>query len=245
LNCAQADELVGAFALDALPDDEAAAFRAHIAVCARHAEQAAELRSTAEQLADSVEPIEPPPALRARLLEAVAREPQERRSATISELAPAARAGEARRVPRGGWFTPNAWTAIAATLAIIAAVVGVWAYNAQDDAAGDLATAATDVRGLVDADGQRVGTVVYFGGEDRAAVFIDNLPDAGQGRAYQMWSIEGGEPVSLAVMDEGTHGRQVSVVNVDPVQSDALAITIEPAGGSEQPTSEPVFITET
>jgi anti-sigma-K factor RskA len=75
-------------------------------------------------------------------------------------------------------------------------------------------------------------------------VFIENLPDAGDGKSYQMWAIEGGAPVSIAVMDEGTSGEVVSVVPVNASSADALAITVEPAGGSDEPTTDPVFTAE-
>jgi anti-sigma-K factor RskA len=45
-------------------------------------------------------------------------------------------------------------------------------------------------------------------------------------------------------MDEGTTGEVVSVVPVDAGSTDALAVTVEPAGGSDQPTSDPVFTSE-
>jgi hypothetical protein len=46
-------------------------------------------------------------------------------------------------------------------------------------------------------------------------------------------------------MDEGTSGEVISVVDVDEASAEVLAITVEPAGGSDQPTSEPVFTAET
>ena len=40
MNCSEAEELLGAYALDALPPDEAVAMRAHIAGCDEHAAKA-------------------------------------------------------------------------------------------------------------------------------------------------------------------------------------------------------------
>jgi anti-sigma-K factor RskA len=248
VTCEQAEELLGAYAVDALTADEAASFAAHIAGCSEHAAKAAELRATASLLAETAPPQAPPPALRGRLLEAVASEPQDAAAATITPMAAGPRRREVNKASsgRGGWFTPNAWTAIAAGVAALAIGVGAWALSVSNDSdAQQFASAATAVRDLNDASGERVGTVVYFGEDEQAAVFIDDLPDAGEGMSYQMWAIEGGQPVSVAVMDEGTSGEVISVVDVDEASAEVLAITVEPAGGSDQPTSEPVFTAET
>ena len=53
MNCEQAEELLGAYAVDALPDDEAARFREHIATCVDHAARAGEMRAAASQLAEA------------------------------------------------------------------------------------------------------------------------------------------------------------------------------------------------
>ena len=243
MNCEQAGELAGAYALDALDASEAAAFRAHIATCGEHAALAAELRATASRLPDSVEPVDPPAALRARLLDAIEREPQAG-TAEVASFADAARARDARS-STSRWWRPNAWTAIAAALALFAVAAGAWALaSSGSDGGGELAASASGVRSLVDAEGERVGTVVLFEDQGQAQVIFDDLPDAGAGQSYQMWSIEGGGAVSLAVMDEGTQGALVSVVDFDASQSEALAVTVEPAGGSDQPTSEPVYVVE-
>lgn len=246
MTCAQAEALLGAYAADALTDEEAASFSAHIAECAEHAGKAAELRAAAVLLASSVEPLEPPDALRGRLLDAIAREPQDSPEAPVPSIADATRRREARMASRrSSWFTPNAWTAIAAAIAIIAIGAGVWALSiAGGSDADEFASSATAFRDLTDEDGERVGTLVYFEDDGQAVVFIENLPEAGDGKSYQMWAVEGGTPVSLAVMDEGTAGEVVSVVPVDASSVDSLAITVEPAGGSDQPTAAPVFTAE-
>jgi anti-sigma-K factor RskA len=244
MTCEQAEELLGAYAVDALTDDEASSFRAHIAGCADHAVKAQELRAAALLFAETSEQVTPPPALRARLLDAVANEPQDAPAAPVTSIADATRRREAK-LARSGWFTPNAWTAIAAALALLAVGFGAWALsNEGTNNATEFASSATGFADLNDNSGERVGTVVYFEDERQAAVFFDDLPEAGDGMTYQMWAIEDGTPVSLAVMDEGTTGEVVSVVPVDAGSTDALAVTVEPAGGSDQPTSDPVFTSE-
>jgi anti-sigma-K factor RskA len=250
MNCAQAEELLGAYALDALPPEEAREFRAHIATCREHADKAAGLRNGALALAESVEPVAAPLALRARILDAAAREPQVSAAAgagTVpASFSDGVRRRDERRAMRTPWFAPNAWTAIAAAVAALAIGLGAWALssNNADDDAQRFASAAPSISDLKDTSGARIGTVVYFKDEHKAAVVMDDLPDPGAGKTYQLWAIEGGAPVSIGVMDEGASGRQVRVVNIDAEKSEALAITIEPAGGSDQPTSQPIYSVE-
>ena len=52
MNCEQADELIGAFVAGALPESDAAEFRAHIATCRLHADMVAELRDCIQQNLD-------------------------------------------------------------------------------------------------------------------------------------------------------------------------------------------------
>ena len=101
MNCPEAVELIGAYAVGALLPEESAAFRAHIATCQDHAAQTAEMLAIASTLAATVEPAPPPAALRARVLHAIALEPQGLRPTAPRAIttSPAALAS-ARRVVR-------------------------------------------------------------------------------------------------------------------------------------------------
>ena len=93
---AAVDELGAAYALDALEPDEARAVREHLATCS---ESHAELRALlgADQiLAASLEPMEPSPALRERVMASIERTAQDR-AAVVREPV----AAESPR--RGGW----------------------------------------------------------------------------------------------------------------------------------------------
>ena len=67
MNCDQAEELLGAYALDALPEGEAAEMRGHLRTCETHAAKARELVAVASQLHATVDPIAPPAALGNRI----------------------------------------------------------------------------------------------------------------------------------------------------------------------------------
>jgi anti-sigma-K factor RskA len=265
VNCDQAEELIGAYAVDALPDDEAAEFRAHIATCADHATRAREMRAFAATLADTVDPIAPPPRLRDRVLTAVAAEPQ--LDAQGAQPSPAVRTRGAQPPPavrtRGAQPPPavdvadrgrilrwpfqrlspmQAWGALAA-----AVIAGLLAWNIVLQTGGEsdaerYAIANADAVAPLLAGDEPVGTVLYFEGDRKAAVIADRIPAIDDTQTYQMWAIADGAPTSIGLMSPDTAGRADAIVDFDTSQSDTFAITVEPAGGSEQPTSDPVFV---
>jgi anti-sigma-K factor RskA len=247
--CAEADELVGAYALDALPADEAASFRAHIAGCRDHAAMARELRATAAMLAETAEPLAPPAGLRARMLDAVAREPQVTTSAAqplCLETARSAAATGATR-PRRPWENVRplqAWGALAAAIIAALAIWNVTLQSADDDDGGFDARQATSINAFQAHNVGGGGNALYFADEKTIVIVADGVDPLDSSRTYQLWAIddEGDKgPVSLGIMRPDEAGHMSSTVRFDVPSSDLIAITIEPAGGSEAPTSSPVF----
>jgi anti-sigma-K factor RskA len=247
VNCEQAEELLGAYAADALSNDEAAQFRAHLATCADHTARAREMRATTGTLAETVDPIAPPPRLRDRVLSAVAAQPQ--------VAADAVRAP--RRVPAqprpavGGrvirWpfqrLTPmQAWGAVAA--AVIAGLLA-WNIVLQTDGQSDAeryAIANADAVAPLLAGDDAIGSVLYFEDEKKAAVIADDVPAIEASQTYQMWAIADGTPSSVGLIDPDDSGRADALVDFDATRADTFAVTVEPAGGSDQPTSDPIFV---
>ena len=72
----------------------------------------------------------------------------------------------------------------------------------------------------------------------KAALVLSDLPNPGRGRAYQLWAIAGGKPRSMTVV--GGTGRVFAVFDWNG-NAQQYAVTIEPAGGSPVPTSNPVL----
>lgn len=115
---------------------------------------------------------------------------------------------------------------------------------------------------LITQDGRELGTLVRLP-DDRLFVAFEELPQDG---VYQLWALSEGEPTSASSTVEGIATessvdeeatsvaligeRATSIAVVEersslsgPVSgADSLAITVEPAGGSERPTSEPLVI---
>ena len=254
MNCEEVDELLGAFAIDALRADAAETVRAHIAGCPEQAAQAQELRAVASRLVTVPDAVDPPAMLRERILTAVASAPQDRaqRSAPPGGdrdgSGTASRPAEARVTP----FPRRAslmWGAVAAVF--VGAFIGLLAWNLvlQSDG-GDgvqrLAERASNVATLQSHGVDGSGVVILYKDEKKALVVGDGLRtlDA-TANTYQLWAIDsGGTPKSIGVMQAGADGHVIAVVPLDPAATGTLAVTIEPAGGSKQPTSAPIFTAE-
>jgi len=252
VNCEEVDELLGAFALHALPPDEAEMVQSHLAGCPEQAEQARQLRAVASRLPAVPDAGDPPPRLRERILAAVASVPQDspQRSAVPGAAATAARSVQARRgratiIP----FLPRAslvWAAIAAVF--VGAFIGLVAWNVVLQTGGGddvqrLAERASNVATLQAHGVDGSGVVILYKNEKKALVVGDGLRalDAAA-NTYQLWAIDsGGTPKSIGLMQAGADGHVLAVVPFDPAVAGTLAVTIEPAGGSGQPTSAPIF----
>jgi anti-sigma-K factor RskA len=79
-------------------------------------------------------------------------------------------------------------------------------------------------------------------GEDGALV-VDGLPPLEEGKQYQLWLIRDGQRTSGAVFstDENSYGGTRIRVPLSLLEYSAVGITIEPEGGSPQPTGTQVL----
>lgn len=214
-------ELVAPYALDALDHDERSEFEAHLDACQQCREQLISLSDAAGDLAAGVA-VAPPEGLKDRVLAAVA--PADR-PATVTRL-------ERRR--HLGWVIPAA----AALIAIVFA--GLWAFtDAQLDQANRIAAVyeapdATVVELETDNGSARftfspsLGQGVFNGGG------LAEVPDSD---IYQLWLIDDSGPRSAGTLVPGESG--VLVDSVTPGLT--LAMTVEPAPGGDEPTTEPLF----
>jgi anti-sigma-K factor RskA len=66
------------------------------------------------------------------------------------------------------------------------------------------------------------------------------------GKVYQFWLIKGDTPVSAGLFSVDTQGRGLlSVSTSEPIGSfDAIGVSIEPEGGSPQPTGDIVMLSK-
>ena len=75
--------------------------------------------------------------------------------------------------------------------------------------------------------------------DQKVAVMEVDLPPLPTGRVYQAWRIDGGSPVSLGLVETNT--GSVAMVG-DLEGASAVALSVEPAGGSPAPTTNPILI---
>ena len=222
LTCEEAEALLGEYVLNALPPEEQQAAEEHLRDCRNHDAGIAEYRSMAAGLGGSVEEIRPPRRLRGQLLAAF---DQEARRA-----AGTARPGLFNLGP-GWWRRLEVAYGIAAVLLIAAIGLGVW--NLSLHKAGNEPQISEAVSGP-----NRLR--VIFLPQEKLAVIDYGLTPLAPDRAYQLWQLPegGGVPVSLGLIS----GKSPMAIAADLSAADAVAVSIEPAGGSSQPTSAPILV---
>jgi anti-sigma factor RsiW len=233
--------LVGAYALDAVDDLERASFDRHLADCETCANEVGELRDAAARLTEGTWSV-PPPRMREQVLA---------RAAATAQLPPA---GQRRRTsdPLTRW---RRFAAAAAVVGVLGAGAAVTTYAVQEQqvrtqqaaaaAAQQQAARIESVLAAPDAElradnligGGRV-TVVMSDAMDAGVVVLADAPPPGPDRAYQLWMVEDGAPVSVGLLAAGQDQATELIEGVRG--SEAFAVSLEPASGSRAPTTQPL-----
>ena len=225
-------ELLGAYALDAVDPDEAALVEDHLRECPRCRAEVAELREVAGLLGQSGSPAPE------RVWDRIA--------ASLAETPPPLRL-EVQRERRAERSRTRTWgIAIAGIAAAVLIVLGVSVVNLRNHV-NDLEQQRTDVaaaaQDALTATGSRVAHLSGANGISAAAVVRDN----GQGyflgtslppldnRIYQLWgATEGGQIISLGTMP----GPGVYAFSADP--SVRQVMVTEERAPVPAPTSQPL-----
>lgn len=230
MRCEQVEELAAPYALYAALPDEVAATEAHISGCNKHAD-IVQLLATAQRLSALPDEMEPPPELKTRLMAAVNAELAAERAAPApsTSVDTESRGWLARLFgsPRGGFVLAGAAAAIIAVLI----VTNPFSGGGGD---GDELVQSFDVGGVtID--------VTYVPGAPSSSIAVAGMEPAPDGSVYQVWVIADGPPVSagfLPVDDDGSGAANLGAILAG---GQTVAVTVEPDGGSPQPTSGPVF----
>ncbi|HTM91139.1 MAG TPA: anti-sigma factor [Flavisolibacter sp.] len=71
-------------------------------------------------------------------------------------------------------------------------------------------------------------------------LMINNLPQPASDKQYQLWALLNGRPIDLGMIEVRQQRLLYRMKNVQNAQ--AFAITLEPKGGSDQPTTAPIAV---
>lgn len=228
--------LIGAYALDALDDEERRAFERHLADCEPCRDEVAGLRRTAVRLADAAAVV-PPPRMRPQVLQQISVTPQVRDAA-----------GTGGRGGRSGPPRPRLLLVAAAVLATISVALGGLAWSQYRAAQDARSTTQAITRILADRDARSVAQTLPGGASaklvvaaDRAVLAGDALPALADDRTYQVWVISGTRITSAGLGPSGPDAGGSWSRLVDGVRpGDVVAVSVEPTGGSAQPTTTPI-----
>jgi anti-sigma-K factor RskA len=160
-------------------------------------------------------------------------------------------AGPAESVARRRWVQRPGGIIAAAAAAVVliaGAVIGVgWpgpnGWGAQWEMA-QLAAAPDAQSQTHEVPGGGEVTLVSSADEGRSAVVLQGLPELSDDQTYELWYIDDAGAASAGTFD--VHGAETwRVLDGTFTPGVVVGITVEPAGGSPQPTTEPIVAIET
>jgi anti-sigma-K factor RskA len=239
-------DLLAAYALGALDQDEIAQVSALLVQRPELRATLAELRAAADQLPYALPEATPPDDLRQRVLDRATG-----RSTGAAPAAPARLAGRAR-----------AWVLSLGALAVMAVLAAVIGWTQFATTRSDLANAQEQVAELQGEIGQLQAqvaaaqkVVASMGGDGGSGAILQTrsgdtllvaqLPPLQPGRVYQLWRIQGNNPPASAgtftVSSQG-YGQAALEGAQQPAAGETVAVTNEPDGGSTGPTTQPLIV---
>lgn len=175
---------------------------------------------------------------------------------SVASLIPGLGAEPTPLVPRAERRPRRRWAqvlAAAASVVLLVAVAVLGANNvslrnqvdeleAQGQTVEQILAAPDAVVSTAEADG-RSGRVVVAPSQESGVFFASGLAEAPAGQTYQGWLINSETDIrSAGLFQPNADGTAVLVVSGDLPAAQAFAITLEPDGGSAQPTVLPPLL---
>lgn len=228
------------YALDALDDQERRELDARVAAADEDTRVAfaVEVRAIRESLAvvSEVGAVAPPPQLRARLLEQIGQDAQADTYAPVHL--------DHHRNRRHRWRIA---VAAAAAVGILAGgtVIARQLTEGPDPTVAEQVLQAADMQSSsTPIPGGGSATASYSKSEDAAVLVMNDVVPPAADSVYQMWLLpeSGDAPVPAGTMTPDDVLPTTTVVLDDIGPMTKLAFTIEPPGGSPQPTSNPFAV---
>ncbi|GAA1706277.1 anti-sigma-K factor RskA [Microbacterium sediminicola] len=236
------EELAAGYALNALSDHDRDVFVEAQASHPEWAHHVAAAVDTAALLAHATPDVEPPPSLRSAIL--------------ASLEAPSPAGVPASDAPVGSASTGSwrrGWFALAASIALVA-VVGLGTLVVSSLTAPPAAVVALEkIEAAADAQSASVtmddgsqATAYWSASLGEAVLTTDGMPTLASDQTYELWFVRGDEAIPAGTFDT-TDGSVVAELAGGFVSGDAIAVTVEAAGGSPtgSPTTTPLFVITT
>lgn len=231
------DELKDAYVLGALTQDERREFEEYLAAHPERQAEVDELGAIAGLLAFYPQEHEPPPELRQRVMSVVEAE------ATPRDTDPVGR--------QRSWLRDLfAWRQVALGAAAVL-LVGLLSWNVAlrsdvEDLQGQVRSAQQEaeeartiaLEGTGAAEEAQVAVISMEG--HKPVLMAENMPPVPEGKTLEIWVIKNDVPRPSGLFDPD-QDAVAAVVEVPLEGADAIAITIEPEGGSPQPTTDPML----
>jgi anti-sigma-K factor RskA len=215
------------YALHAVPDAELADIERRLAAAPPAVAQAFadEVRAVRETMAvmSATTAVEPPDRVRQQLLTQVSGE-------SVRTVRP--------RVNR--WQTIGLAAAAALVIGLGALAIGTALQPRPTPSTAEQVFAAPDVRsvsGQIPSGG--TATVVFSREKNAGVLVMNNVAPPKPGTVYQMWLIDNKGSHSAGTMEAKNVTPSTTAVLSNLGDSQTLAFTVEPPGGSAQPTSPP------
>jgi len=233
MNHKRFDEVKDAYVLGALPEQERRELEEYLAAHPERQAEIDELGNVASLLALSPPEQEPSPELRRSIMAVV--EAQRPPARTRSWLAGVKELLSARNLALGA----------AALL-----VIGLFSWNMLlqgqvKDLQGQVASLQDSQQSRMVAlagtgAAQRAEAEVILLKDHKAVLMAEDMPRVPENKTYQIWVIEDDVPQPSGLFE--ADGDTVAAVVEKPLdEDDVIAITIEPNGGSQQPTTDPML----
>jgi hypothetical protein len=251
--------LVGAYAVDAVDEQERTDFELHLAECPECQAEVSSLRAAAEQLSLMSETA-PPSSMRDAVLTSIRTvrplPPLEAQSRGPVASGPVGAPSPAVDAPRPTetnvlHFRPRrrVTTWLAAAAAAAALFIGGVTWSPWDNGSSPRVSATEQVLAAKDAQryekviGGAKATIVRSASLGKAVIIADHMPAAPDGKDFQLWLDQPNRGmVSAGVMPHGSADTVTVLLSGDAATATGAGITMEPAGGSPSPTTAPVAL---
>ncbi|MCK2218249.1 anti-sigma factor [Actinomadura sp. ATCC 31491] len=164
-------------------------------------------------------------------------------------------AAPSRRRRKVGWRPWPAAVGVAAALAAVAGL-GVATMQARQELA-QVRRAEQRIAAVLGADDARTitapagragrggrGTVVLSRSQGALVFWAAGLGEPPEGRVYQLWQLAPGRITSAGLLASSGSGGTVPVLSALSAGAGRVGVTVEPAGGSRQPTGTPLLLVD-